>query len=65
MPQPSPLLSSLPHHFALLSSLPPPSPCQAGYDLSFIWDQPDPPELAWQQFLQMGLHEGRPYRFSC
>ncbi|KAL4459147.1 hypothetical protein ABPG75_014012 [Micractinium tetrahymenae] len=37
----------------------------SGYDLSFIWDQPDPPGLAWEQFLSMGLYEGRPYRFTC
>lgn len=51
-------------------SLPLPSPpCRfyinSGYDLSFIWDQPDPPGLAWEQFLTMGLYEGRPYRFTC
>ena len=37
----------------------------SGYDLAFIWDQPDPPGLAWDQFLSMGLYEGRPYRFTC
>jgi hypothetical protein len=37
----------------------------AGYDLAFMWDQPDPAEIAWQQFLGMGLQEGRPHRFIC
>lgn len=37
----------------------------SGYDLKFMWDQPDPPGLAWDQFLSMGLYEGRPYRFTC
>lgn len=37
----------------------------SGYDLAFMWEQPDPPALAWEQFLGMGLYEGRPYRFTC
>ena len=37
----------------------------SGYDLAFMWDQPDPAGLAWEQFLSMGLYEGRPYRFTC
>ncbi|EFN53576.1 hypothetical protein CHLNCDRAFT_136762 [Chlorella variabilis] len=36
----------------------------SGYDLAFMWEQPDPPALAWEQFLGMGLYEGRPYRFT-
>lgn len=37
----------------------------SGYDLAFMWDQPDPAGIAWDQFLTMGLYEGRPYRFTC
>lgn len=37
----------------------------SGYDLAFVWDDPDPAGLAWDQFLRMGLYEGRPYRFVC
>ena len=37
----------------------------SGYDLSFMWEQEDPPGLAWDQFLSMGLFEGRPYRWTC
>lgn len=37
----------------------------SGYDLAFMRDDPDPAGLAWEQFLRMGLYEGRPYRFVC
>lgn len=34
-------------------------------DLAFFRDQPDPAGTAWGHFLDHGLREGRPYRFTC
>ncbi len=35
------------------------------YDLGFMLSLPDPANEAWNQFLRMGLFEGRPHRFTC
>lgn len=35
------------------------------YDLGFMLQEADGAQRAWEQFLQMGLYEGRPYRFTC
>lgn len=35
------------------------------FDLGFIEAQPDPQAAAWQHFLNSGIHDGRPHRFTC
>ena len=35
------------------------------YDLGYMADQRDAADLAWGQFLRMGIYEGRPYKFIC
>lgn len=34
-------------------------------DLGFINQQKDPQAAAWQHFIQSGIQEGRPHRFTC
>lgn len=35
------------------------------YDLGFMLSLSDPSTEAWNQFMRMGLMEGRPHRFTC
>lgn len=35
------------------------------YDIGFMGQAIDPAGQAWEQFLRMGIYEGRPHRFLC
>ncbi|KAK9817964.1 hypothetical protein WJX72_005006 [[Myrmecia] bisecta] len=35
------------------------------FDLGWIMMQPDPPNVAWGHFINSGILEGRPHRFTC
>lgn len=35
------------------------------YDIGFMGQGVDPAGQAWEQFLRMGIYEGRPHRFLC
>lgn len=35
------------------------------YDLAHFWDYGDPEGEAWDQFIKMGIYEGRPHKWKC